>query len=111
MTGNHLNRRALLVGALPAALAIGAGSSRAGDGPPPDEPTFEPFNRLPPGRNLAQTRAFLLAEGFTLYEVPRAGDGCLRARKFIGGDNTEHHVAIEFKAGYSVSVLEMAFGT
>ena len=37
-----------------------------------------------------------------------AADGWLQASKFIGGDDTHHVIRIEFKAGYSVSVMEMA---
>jgi len=72
------------------------------------EPEFKPFNRLPGGWNRAQTKAFLAAAGFEFDEEPKGLDGWLKASKFIGGDDTHHVVRIEFKAGYSVSVMEMA---
>ncbi len=81
----------------------------APDAPPAGkEPEFKPFNRLPAGWNLVQTKAFLTAEGFAFDEEPKAGKGYLQASKYIGPEDTRHYVRIEFKGGYSVHVLEFA---
>lgn len=83
-------------------------------GPAPDalpagrESGFKPFNRLPSGWNLVQTKAFLTAEGFAFDEEPKVGNGFLQASKYIGPEDTYHYVRIEFKGGYSVHVLEFA---
>ena len=80
----------------------------AADAPAAREPEFKPFNRLPAGWDLAQTTAFLTAEGFELNEVPKDGSGWLQASKFLNIEDTYHYARIEFKGGYSVSVLEYA---
>ena len=67
-----------------------------------------PFNRLPAGWNLVQTKAFLTAEGFAIDEEPKAGNGYLHAGKYIGPEDIYHYVRIEFKGEYSVHVLEFA---
>src|SRR5262245_5557520 len=102
MAEKHLSRRAVILGT---AAALSAGAAASAYPPPADppagaEPDFKPFNRLPAGWNLAQTKAFLTAEGFDFDEEPKDGNGWLQANKFIGGDNTHHYVRIEFKAGY-----------